>query len=154
MDINIIDPLKFDITPERLAMYDPPRRPLIAGNSWWFRICILDDDGLPVDLTAVTQTTLIEMLMSTRLKSGSATFSRRSDTNRTGISPTIKQIVIDDQTGDGKGFITIYFDPGDKEDLLLLGPLAYYEIRVTYASGEVVTEVAGRIAIKHTPGSY
>lgn len=156
---SVSSPFDARITEEVLAAMVPPRRPLVPGNSWSLRVQVRSSAGVALDV-GPDNVSLVEMYVRGRLEPSTApSLSRKSSVNRTGISPAAKQIVADsDQTAgllddegnpkSGKGWLEIFFDPGDRALLVLLAGTPYFCVIVTWLSLQEETVLAGRITVK------
>lgn len=153
---SVPNPYNHPLTSEALARMSPPRRPPFAGDSWSLRIRIADILGVGIALNTAQ---LIELWVRPRMEAASPSFSRLSSADRIGISPAVKQIVADaNQTTEildangiptsGKGWLTIFLDPGDKTALLTVIGTSNYALVVTWASGEEETVLCGPIEVR------
>lgn len=158
--VDVPNPYSYNFTLEEMTRLDPRKRPCTAGASWSARIRIATEDGVALDVGPVN-TSLIGLYIRPRLDVASPIFTRLTSANRTGISPTVKQIVADsNQTTEvldangkpvsGKGWITIYFDVGDKAAMLAIAGTNHYVLVVTWASGEEEPVLMGMWEIRRT----
>ncbi len=156
--VDVENPFNYQITAQALAELTPARRPLIPGNTWSLRVRVANAAGVALSLALGSAVSLLEMWMKLSLESNSPVLSRKSSAARVGISPTVYQVVPDANQvtevldGDGKpvsgkGWMEIFFDPGDRAALLALVGCPFFCVVVTWLSGQEETVLIGAIEV-------
>jgi len=122
VDLTLRDLHNLDLTKDYLT--DNNFSPLYVGDDWDLEFLVLDSAGNPLSLSGAL------IVMTVQL--GNVKVTRRSDTDVTGSSPAVRQILIDpDQVTAGKGRFTIHWTHYDVDILLTVLGMASYDIIIS-----------------------